>query len=721
MNDKANPQRNPCVLVVDDDETSRLLACASLEKAGFTVREADNGRTAIESLAGQIPDIVLLDVMMPEMDGFETCTALRARPETEHVPVVMLTGREDTEAIDRAYRVGATDFATKPINYPLLAHRIRYILRTTAIAAELRSSEARLANAQRIARIGHVEWDVQEGRVYCSPQVYELLGLEKATEVVSDRDFLRYIHPRDRRRYASELNRAKRAGGHYSLEHRIVRKDKSVRIIYQEGEIVFGPRGAAIAATLQDITERRRMERRVLRMENFDAVTRLPNRQFMQRFLGEAIADAHRRKGVVVVMAVDVDHFARINDTLGHGTGDEVLKAIATRLLSAIKPSSAMVSAGEVVQPDGDLLARTAGDEFVLVLTEIESIEVAGDVARRLMSTLAQPIAIGDHEVSVSASIGISGFPVDSMNADELLQGADTALHHAKERGRNCWAFSSSTMNERAATRFKLETDLRKALAAGQFEVHYQPKVSTRDESCTGVEALLRWRHPERGLIPPVDFIPIAEDTRLIVPISEWVIQEACRQVQQWKTDGVANLTVAVNVSSLQFRDSGLHLVVADALRTSGIDPEMLELELTESMLMEDSDRNIRTMQRLRTLGISLSIDDFGTGYSSLGYLKRFPVNTLKIDRAFVRELEKDESDRAIAGGIIGLAHNLHLKVVAEGVETQGQIRLLREMNCDQIQGFYYCKPLPPAELVEWLRARSQPGVTFLPRAASSA
>lgn len=719
MTETAKEKAAPRVLVVDDDDTSRLLAHASLEKAGFIVDEAENGRAALEALATAVPDIILLDVMMPVMDGFEACAALRARPETQHVPVLMLTGREDVEAIDRAYRVGATDFATKPVSYPLLAHRIRYILRTTTIAADLRNSEARLANAQRIARLGHLEWDLRDGRVYCSPQIHDLLGIEKTKTEVSDRDLLRYIHPRDRKRYAAELQRARQTGGHYSLEHRIVRRDKSVRIIYQEGEIVQGARGVMIAATLQDITDRRRMERKVLRIENFDAVTRLPNRQFMQRFLAEAIADAHRRKRVVAVMAIDIDHFARINDTLGHGVGDDLLKVVASRLLAGIKPSTAMARVDEVLNPDGDLLARTAGDEFVVVLTELESIESAGEVARELMAKLTQPCQVGEHEVTVGVSIGISGFPVDSMNAEELLRRADTALHHAKEKGRNCWVFSSSSMNERVANRFKIESDLRKALAAGQFEIHYQPKVSTVDESCAGVEALLRWRHPERGLIPPGEFIPIAEDSRLIVPISEWVIQEACRQTQQWRREGLADVSVAVNISSLQFRDSGLHLVVADALRGSGIEPDMLELELTESMLMEDSERNIRTMQRLRTLGVSLSIDDFGTGYSSLGYLKRFPVNTLKIDRAFIKELEKDESDRAIVAGVVALAHNLHLKVVAEGAETAGQVRLLREMRCDQIQGFYYSKALAAAEFIAWLRDRRQPDTSFRLQAVS--
>lgn len=701
----------PLVLVVDDDVTARALAREALEVAGFAVEEAGNGREALEQAHARTPDIVLMDVLMPEMDGFEACAVLRAERATRHVPVVMMTGLDDVASINRAYEAGATDFTSKPINYLLVAHRIRYILRAKTTADNLRASEARLANAQRIARLGHFEWELESGRVYCSPQVYRLFGIPADGSVANNRALLRFIHPRDRVRFAGELRSAVTTGMGYSLEHRVVRRDKTVRIMYQEGEIVRTPAGLAVSATLQDITERRNMERKVLKIANFDATTGLPNRQLMHRYLTESIAHARRSAGVVVVMAIDLDNFSRVNDILGHGAGDALLKVVASRLGSCIQPCSAMGRVGEELQPDGDMLARTGGDEFTVVLTRLKGLEDAAALARKLTESLALPFSAGENEVSVNASIGISGFPADASDADVLLQQADTALHHAKNLGRNQWAFSSAAISRRVTDRFQLESDLRRALVAGQFELHYQPKVRTSDEMPDGMEALLRWRHPEKGLISPATFIPIAEETGLIVPISEWIMFEACRQVQEWRQAGLPPLRVAINVSSAQFRNSGLHLIVANALTGTGIDPALVELELTESLLMEEGEASIRLMQKLRALGLWLSIDDFGTGYSSLGYLKRFPINALKIDRSFIMESANSHADSAIVAGIIALAHSLGLSVVAEGVETEKQVRLLRELKCDEVQGYYYSAPLPPQQFAAWLHDRLQPAL----------
>ncbi|MCG3201041.1 MAG: Regulator of RpoS [Gammaproteobacteria bacterium] len=703
--------RPPLVLVVDDDVTARAIAREALEVAGFSVEEAGNGREALERARVQTPDIVLMDVVMPEMDGFAACAALRAERATRHVPVLMMTGLDDVASINRAYEAGATDFTTKPINYLLVAHRIRYILRAKITADELRASEARLANAQRIARLGHFEWELESGHVHCSPQVYRLFGIPADGSVTTNRDLLRFIHPRDRVQFAGELRSAVTTGMGYSLEHRIVRRDKTVRIMYQEGEIVRTPAGLAVSATLQDITERRNMERKVLKIANFDATTGLPNRQLMHRYLTESIAHARRNAGVVVVMAIDLDNFSRVNDTLGHGAGDALLKVVASRLGSCIRPCSAMGRVGEELQPDGDLLARTGGDEFTVVLTQLKELEDAAALARKMAESLAVPFSAGENEVSVNASIGISGFPADASDADVLLQQADTALHHAKNLGRNQWAFSSAAISRRVTDRFQLESDLRRALVAGQFELHYQPKVRTDDEMPHGTEALLRWRHPEKGLISPATFIPIAEETGLIVPISEWIVFEACRQVQEWQQAGLPPLRVAINVSSAQFRNSGLHLIVANAIAGTGIDPALVELELTESLLMEEGEASIRLMRRLRALGLWLSIDDFGTGYSSLSYLKRFPINALKIDRSFIMESANSHADGAIVAGIIALAHSLGLSVVAEGVETEKQMRLLRELKCDEVQGFYYSAPLPPRQFAAWLHDRLQPAM----------
>jgi diguanylate cyclase (GGDEF)-like protein len=423
-----------------------------------------------------------------------------------------------------------------------------------------------------------------------------------------------------------------------------------------------------------------------------DVLSGLPNRMLLADRLGQAIAHAERRQKHFAVFVVDLDRFKAINDSLGHLAGDAMLKEVARRLASVLRKA--------------DTLARLGGDEFVLVLNEISAPEDVEAVAARVLADIARPVKLSDLELHTSASIGISLFPTDGTNADTLLQHADAAMYHAKKNGRNTYQLFAPAMSAFAKERLELENGLRRALTQHQFVLHYQPKVDVHGGGVDSAEALIRWQHPTRGLTAPLDFIPLAEESGLIVPIGEWVLREACRQAYAWQTAGLRPMRVAVNLSAQQFRQKNLVEVVRSALSAARLEARYLELELTESAVMHDAEQSIEILRQLSALGVRISVDDFGTGYSSLSYLRRLPLDKLKIDRAFIRDVVTNREDAAIVRAIVALAHNLHLKVIAEGVETPDQLAFLRELGCDQYQGFHYSVPVPNNVLVEMLRER---------------
>ena len=412
-----------------------------------------------------------------------------------------------------------------------------------------------------------------------------------------------------------------------------------------------------------------------------DALTGLPNRLLLADRLNQSIAQAQRHQRLFAVFIVDLDRFKAINDSLGHHAGDAMLKEVARRLAAALRQA--------------DTLARMGGDEFVLILNEIINPEDLETIAAKVLTHIAQPMKLSGLELHASASIGISIYPNDGGNGETLLQHADAAMYQAKKGGRNAYRLFTPEMNAFARERLELENGLRRALVQHEFVLHYQPKVDVRTGSIDSAEALIRWQHPTRGLVAPNDFIPLAEETGLIMPIGEWVLNEACRQAQSWRASGLRPLRVAVNLSAQQFRQKKLVDVVSAALRTAGLEARYLELELTESTVMHDAEQSIEILRELSALGVRISVDDFGTGYSSLSYLRRLPLDKLKIDRTFIRELATSRDDAAIVRAIVSLAHNLRIKVIAEGVETPDQLVYLREAGCDQYQGYHYSAPIP--------------------------
>jgi diguanylate cyclase (GGDEF)-like protein/PAS domain S-box-containing protein len=447
----------------------------------------------------------------------------------------------------------------------------------------------------------------------------------------------------------------------------------------------------SVANILATAIDRRNAEQRLTYLAQFDTLTGLPNRSlFLDRF-GQTLTQAARSDWLVGVLFVDLDRFKIVNDTLGHGVGDQLLVQVAQRLSHCVRTA--------------DTVGRLGGDEFAFVLPDLARADDAGLVAEKVVAQLARPFELDGQEVYVSASIGIAIYPGDGDDPDVLLRNADTAMYRTKEAGRASYQFYRPQMNERAAERLKLESQLRGALERGEFVLHYQPKVGLDSGEISGFEALLRWQHPVRGLVPPLEFISILEDTGLIVPVGEWVVRSVCAQLLQWQRDGVPLRPVAVNLSARQFQQADLGSVVAAIIADAGIEPGLLEFELTESMLMNDPEAAVRTLQRMRTWGVRLAVDDFGTGYSSLAYLKRFPLDALKIDRAFIRDITTDPDDAAITQAIIGLAHSMKLTVVAEGVESLAQLAFLRARGCDEMQGYYFARPLPAAECTQALRS----------------
>lgn len=471
------------------------------------------------------------------------------------------------------------------------------------------------------------------------------------------------------------------------------RRNGEIFPVWVSISVVYDAHGAIShhIAMYDDITERKAADERIRFLAQHDALTGLPNRSLLQDRLLQALANAQRDNEQVAVLFLDLDHFKTINDSLGHHIGDQLLQDVARRLNHCVRGN--------------DTVSRQGGDEFLIVLGQLKSPGDAAHIAQKMLDAVAQPYEIDGHELRVTPSIGIAIHPDDGHDTETLIKNADAAMYHAKENGRNNYQYFTADLNSRAFERLSLENSLRRGLAHGEFLLHYQPQINLSTGTIVGLEALVRWQHPDFGLVLPARFIPVAEESGLIVPLGEWVLREACRQNRAWQQNGLPAMPVAVNLSAHQFHQKNLAQVISGALRESGLDARFLELELTESVVMRGSESTVETLARLKQMGLMLSIDDFGTGYSSLSYLKRFPIDKLKIDRSFVRDVTLDQDDAAIAGAIIAMAHSLRLKVIAEGVETKEQSDFLKEQGCDEIQGYLFSKPLPAEQMEKLLRA----------------
>lgn len=851
--------RSPCILVVDDEITIRMLIAEVLEQKGFCVVEAENGAEALVQFQEHKPDLVLLDVFMPGMDGFEVCRAMRARPGGDSIPIIIVTGTEDYKAIQEAYDAGATDFIGKPINWIILGERVRYMLRASATARQLARSKELLARAQAMARLGSFEFEPGKAALDASAEFLNICGISTNAGTVTWNDFIERVDPSDWQTLEPLLEKACAVGVGFRRDIRLVGVDGMARYALVQVDTERDEHGKVVRLTgiIQDITERKRSEilesdrnrilqlivskepvstiadqvalllerqlscgtgvvclvednrivqvsaphgpegfrdavagvqlspengtcaaaaylgqpvvaedsttsrfwrqalslaqrfgirssaavpilsgagqvlgtisvifsreyhvsnadlalmeklaslvalsveqqqlsERLIHQARHDPLTGLLNRAALNHWLSKVLKESERYPTLGAYMLIDLDRFKHINDSLGHHVGDILLKHVAERLKKIVRES--------------DVICRMGGDEFVLVLHRLQGKNDAARAASRILNQLGEPFHAEGHELNVGASIGITVFPEDGTDATTLHKNADIAMYMAKNQGGHRFQFFNVHMQEKVIQRLQVENDLRKALERNEFELHYQPQLDLTENRVVAMEALIRWNHPDRGRIPPDRFIPIAEESRLIIPIGRWVLREACRQAKAWQDQGLPPVRVAVNVSAVQFTETDFAETVRQVLEETGLEAQWLEVEITETVVMKDQNVVRRNLQKLKDLGVVTTLDDFGTGYSSVTYLRQMPLDGLKIDKSFIRDLEAggDVSKNAnLVKAFIQLATNLNLSLVAEGIETDEQRRFLMQQGCSMGQGFLFSPPVPAEQAMALLR-----------------
>ena len=577
------------ILVVDDDQNVRLLTRQCLEAEDMVVVEASNGLEAIDVFVLERPDLVFMDVQMPVMTGLEACQRIRELPQGKSIPIMIVTGSEDRESIDKGFDAGATQYKTKPINWSLLGRDVRYMLR---------ASDAFNAVKRQEDRLRHLAY--------------------------------------------------------------------------------------------------------------YDPLTSLPNRRSFGRQLARLVKRSQRRETVAALLFIDLDHFKQINDSIGHTRGDSLLVEVAKRLAMELREEDCInylseSSAADETESDTAEISRLGGDEFTVILSDVNDTADVAKVAKRILDCLSQPIPLQSHNPVVTPSIGIALYPQDGKDPESLIRNADTAMYFAKAKGRACYQFYNEEMNTKATEKLEMEEELRDALRNSELELRYQPQVNCVTGDVVGMEALVRWKHPKRGIVFSEEFIPIAESTGQIIELGEWVMEEVARHCLYWGTVGLTAFRVSVNISPLQFHHRNLADSIADFLVKSGLSPDRLELELTESAIMKNAETNIAKLGALKSLGVYLAVDEFGIGYSSLRYLKRFPIDTIKIDRRLVGDMNTSDG-AAIVDATLALAKALNLRVIAEGVEVESQVAHLASKGCDLLQGFYFARSIRPEDVPNMLQ-----------------
>ncbi len=686
------------LLLVEDIESEAQLVTKHLRRVSgwrFIIDHCDRLTPGLERASDERYDVILLDLNLPDGAGLEVCQRMRkSAPQT---PIIVLTNQTSAELGTKALREGAQDYLIKrEVDGPTLGRAIRYAIERFRVDKALRESEQRYALAVSGANDGIWDWEIREDEVYFSSRWKGILGYSDGEIADQVREWFERVDQRDRERFNEALNQHLEGRTQYfECEYRMMTKGGDVRWVSTRGVAIKDEVGTALrmAGSMTDITRRKQTEARLLHEAMHDALTGLPNRiLFMDRL--DLILRRFRRdpSKLFAVLFFDLDRFKHINDSLGHAVGDELLAQVASRILGCLRP--------------GDTLARLGGDEFGIVLNDIAGPSDPIYVVERVQEALALEFEIEAHTVYTSASIGIAVSSEIYRAPDEMLRDADIAMYRAKSAGQATYAVFDTYMHDQAMFQHRLETDLRRALDKGEFEIYYQPIVDLRSERVEGFEALLRWHHPSRGLVMPEEFIGVVEDTSLVAPIGWWVIEHACHQLAVWQRlfPGVPPLTMSVNVSGRLFLTDDMAKRIAALLEDCGLAPNSLRLEITERVVMDHGDLVLSTLADLRDLGVELHVDDFGTGYSSLSYLQRFRYDTLKIDRSFIQTMSDKIDSSAIVEAIITLSATLGMKVVAEGVETADQVRRLRAMHCPSAQGYWYSRPMHQDAVSDYLR-----------------
>ena len=731
------------VLIVEDTPASLKLLSDLLTEAGYYVRQAPNGELALWTVQSRPPELILLDVRMPGIDGFEVCRRLKASPDTAHVPVIFLSAQHDTDDKVRGFALGGADFIAKPFQAEEIlartdaqvrlgraqlalaserAHLEQRVRERTAELAELAASlerevERRRANEDTLRLAARVFAATQDAIVIAdaggtivatNPAFTAISGYDSGEMVGRHVSTLQTVQHNTSAYHA--MMAALAGHGHWSGEMLARRKNGATFPGLLSVSTVAGADGAVenYIVVFMDITERKAEQHMIDFLSYHDALTGLPNRLLARQCFDEAQAAAQRSGQCVAVMCLDLDRFKSVNDSYGAPVGDQALQAVARFLRRCV--------------PDGATVSRQGGDEFQIIVPDDAQLSATVAAAQAILAGLREGLPVGvpapegaaqppsaqlsTHQLGLTTSIGIAVCPADGSTLDELLRNADTALYRAKEVGRDNYAFFTERMDADIRAKLAIQAQLRGAIARSEFEVHYQPQMCLRTGTMLGAEALLRWHNPVLGQVPPNRFIPLAEEYGLIAAIGVWVVDTVCAQIAAWQEQGLDTLKVAVNLAGSQFAHDSTVASVEQALRRHGVPPASLGLEITEGTVMGDPDKAVAALGRLKDIGVAISLDDFGTGYSSLAYLKRFPIDVLKIDKSFVDDVTTKASDAAIALSVISLAHNLNMRVIAEGVETREQVEFLAAHGCDEMQGYYFSRPLPASAYTALLREK---------------
>ena len=679
-----NP-RTSRLLIVDDNEMNRDMLARRLARKGYEIAVTQTAHDLLERVKLDGTDLVLLDIEMPEVSGLDALKTLREVYSAIELPIIMVTAKNQSEDIVKALDLGANDYLTKPIDFPVALARIGTQLSHKRAQEALKESEERYALAARGSNDGLWDWNLLANVVHFSPRWKAMLGYQEAQVGDRPEEWFERIHDADRERVKEEIAaHQKGLTPHFESEHRVLHKDGSFRWMLSRGVAVHDTSGnpSRMAGSQTDITEGKVS----------DPLTGLPNRLLFIDRVGRLVKHMKRRKDhLFAVLFLDLDGFKMINDSMGHLIGDQLLLGVANRLEKCLRSTDTVARLGEAFT-----VARLGGDEFTVLLDDIKDPGDAKRAADRMMKALASPFMLGGKEVFTSVSIGIALSTSAYEQPEEMLRDADTAMYRAKALGKARYEVFDADMRASVMARLQLETDLHRALEREELRNFYQPIVALASGEIAGFEALLRWQHPTRGLLGPIEFIPVAEETGLIRELGWWNLRKACQQISEWRAGSIAHrhLSISVNLSAKQFLQPKLVEDIRNLLQELALPPEALKLEITESTVMADPSAAIEMLQQIKSLGIRLAIDDFGTGYSSLSYLHRFPLDTLKIDRSFISGMGDDGEGMEIARTILPMANNLRLDVVAEGVETLQQVALLKKLHCKYGQGYYFSKPL---------------------------
>jgi diguanylate cyclase (GGDEF)-like protein/PAS domain S-box-containing protein len=686
------------VLLIEDSPGDARLLFEMFNEQGLhdtRVKHVMRMSEAEEYLAEHSVDIILLDLGLPDAQGIQAIQ--RAHAAAPRAPLVVLTGLDDDSLAVSALQEGAQHYLVKgQIETRGLRRALSYAVERKIMEEALFEEKERAEVTLNCIGDAVISTDIAGNVSFLNPVAESMTGWSRREAAGRPTDeVFRLVDATSREIAAYPVAMAIDQGrtAHLRSNCLLIRRDGSEIPIEDSRAAIHDRQGLETGSVIvfRDVSVARAMSQQMAHSAEHDFLTGLPNRMLLNDRISQAIVSAHRNVKSLAVLFLDLDGFKHINDSLGHPVGDLLLQSIAKRLVLCSRAS--------------DTVSRQGGDEFVVLLSETQQSDHASIAARRMLESVAEPHSIGEHELHVTVSIGVSVFPEDGLDAETLLKNADTAMYQAKEHGRNSYQYFKPAMNARAVERQSIEESLRRALERREFALHYQPKINCKTGAITGAEALIRWTHPTRGMVPPALFIPVAEDSGLILPIGNWVLREACEQARAWVDAGLPVATMAVNVSAIEFRNDNFLDGLFAILRETELNPSSLELELTESVLMKNAESAASILKTLRTSGVQVAIDDFGTGYSSLSYLRKFPIDALKIDQSFVRLITPAGDDASIVTAVIGMAQSLKLRVVAEGVETREESAFLQAHECDEAQGYYFSRPVPALQFESLLRA----------------